>query len=91
MKLAVRAGVLLAMVSLLSASANAWACSVCGCGDPLLTAKDPAAIASRFRLQMDMEYLRIGAGTEGQPGFTGQPTTWLPVQRRVPAARRPLP
>ena len=58
------------------AAAPAWACSVCGCGDPLLAVNDPAAIAGQLRLQVDTEYLRVDAGTDGQPGFTDQLTQW---------------
>jgi hypothetical protein len=50
----------------------AQACSVCGCGDPILSASDPAAIAGTLRLQFDVEYLRIDAGTDGVPGGTDQ-------------------
>ncbi len=56
--------------------APARACSVCGCGDPLLIASDPAAITGALRLQLDTEYLRVDAGTEGQPGSTDQLTQW---------------
>jgi hypothetical protein len=38
----------------------AYACSVCGCGDPLLASSDPAAITGGLRLQLDTEYLRVG-------------------------------
>jgi hypothetical protein len=55
---------------------QARACSVCGCGDPLLAANDPAAITGRLRLQFDVEYLRVDAGTDGQPGYTDQLTQW---------------
>jgi hypothetical protein len=54
----------------------AEACSVCGCGDPLLAASDPAALTGRLRLQVDTEYLRIDAGTDGQPGYTDKLTQW---------------
>ena len=57
-------------------AAPARACSVCGCGDPLLVASDPAAIAGKLRLQLDTEYLRIDAGTDGQPGYTDKLTQW---------------
>ena len=36
----------------------------------------PAAINGQLRLQVDTEYLRIDAGTDGQPGFTDQLTQW---------------
>jgi hypothetical protein len=52
------------------------ACSICGCGDPLLAASDPAAISGSLRLQFDTEYLRVDAGTDGSPGLTDQLTQW---------------
>jgi hypothetical protein len=39
----------------LTVSTPARACSVCGCGDPLLAASDPAAITGQLRLQIDTE------------------------------------
>jgi hypothetical protein len=70
----------LALASLLAAAASyaapARACSVCGCGDPLLAASDPAAINGQLRLQLDTEYLRVDAGTDGQPGSTDRLKQW---------------
>ncbi|GEJ58946.1 hypothetical protein [Anaeromyxobacter diazotrophicus] len=60
----------------LAAPGAARACSICGCGDPLLAASDPAAINGQLRLQLDTEYLRMDAGTDGRPGFTDQLTQW---------------
>ena len=60
----------------LAGSGRAKACSLCGCGDPLLAASDPAAITGKLRLQIDTEYIRVDAGTENQPGFTDQLTQW---------------
>jgi hypothetical protein len=54
----------------------ARACSVCGCGDPLLTSTDPAAINGRFRLQLDTEYLRVDAGNEEDPSMRDHLTQW---------------
>ena len=71
----------------LASAVPAAACSVCGCGDPLLTANDPAAITGRLRLQADVEYLRIDAGTDGRPGYTDQLTQW---SYRLNAVYRPL-
>jgi hypothetical protein len=65
----------------------ARACSVCGCGDPLLVAADPAAINGQLRLQVDTEYLRVDAGTDGQPGYTDKLTQW---SYRFNAVYRPL-
>lgn len=74
-------------VALLGSSRVALACSLCGCGDPLLAASDPAAITGRLRLQLDTEYLRVNAGTDGLPGHTDELT-----QRsyRFNAVYRPL-
>ena len=77
---------LIAITPLLVAS-PARACSVCGCGDPLLIATDPAAIAGQLRFQLDTEYLRIDAGTDGQPGYTDKLTQW---SYRLNAVYRPL-
>jgi hypothetical protein len=66
---------------------NANACSICGCGDPLLAASDPAAITGRLRLQLDTEYLRVDAGTDGQPGYTDQLTQW---SYRINVVYRPI-
>jgi hypothetical protein len=68
-----------ALASLLAAAsyaAPAHACSVCGCGDPLLAASDPAAITGQLRLQLDTEYLRVDAGTDNTPGSTDRLTQW---------------
>jgi hypothetical protein len=65
---------------------NARACSICACGDPLLTANDPAAITGKLRLQFDTEYLRIDAGTDERPGFTDQLAQW---SYRLNAVYRP--
>ncbi len=69
------------------APARARACSLCGCGDPLLAASDPAAITRQFRLQVDADLQRMSAGTEGQPGFTDELTQW---SYRLNAVWRPL-
>jgi hypothetical protein len=47
----------------------AYACSVCGCGDPLLDASDPAATTGRLRLALDTEYLDVDAGNEEDPSL----------------------
>jgi hypothetical protein len=86
-KRSARVGAVVALAWSLGASAPAQACSVCGCGDPLLTANDPAAITGNLRLQMDTEYLRVDAGTDGQPGHTDQLTQW---SVRLNAVYRPL-
>jgi hypothetical protein len=65
----------------------ASACSVCGCGDPLLASSDPAAINGGLRLQLDTDYLRVDAGTDGLPGHTDQLTQW---SYRLNAVYRPV-
>src|SRR5512138_2405470 len=65
----------------------AGACSVCACGDPLLTSSDPAAITGDLRLQLDTEYLRIDAGNEEDPGLTDELTQW---SYRLNAVYRPI-
>jgi hypothetical protein len=71
----------------LAAAGPARACSICGCGDPLLASSDPAAITGGLRLQLDAEYLRIDAGTDGEPGYTDQLTQW---SYRLNAVYRPI-
>jgi hypothetical protein len=62
--------------TLAAAPSLARACSVCACGDPLLTAGDPAAIAGRLRVQVDTEFLRVDAGNEADPTRTDRLTQW---------------
>lgn len=82
------AGVVVAVLAGLALTpSTARACSICGCGDPLLVATDPAAINGKLRLQLDTEYLRMDAGTEGQPGYTDQLTQW---SYRLNVVYRPL-
>jgi hypothetical protein len=74
-------------VALCTALPEARACSICGCGDPLLVASDPAAITGLLRLQLDAEYLRVDAGTDNSPGYTDQLTQW---SYRLNAVYRPI-
>lgn len=76
----------LAAAGIISAG-PARACSVCGCGDPLLTSSDPAAISGLLRLQLDTEYLRMDAGSEDDPAFTDELTQW---SYRLNAVYRPI-
>jgi len=80
-------GAVLSGGALLTALPAARACSICGCGDPLLAASDPAAVNGTLRLQLDTEYLRVDAGTDGQPGYTDQLTQW---SFRLNAVYRPI-
>src|SRR5512140_1075060 len=83
------AGIVLcaASAATLLVAAPASACSVCGCGDPLLVASDPAAITGQLRLQLDTEYLRVDAGNEADPALTDQLTQW---SYRLNAVWKPL-
>jgi hypothetical protein len=54
----------------------ALACSVCACGDPLLSASDPAATTGQLRVQLDTEYLQVDAGNEEDPALTDRLTQW---------------
>ncbi len=62
--------------TLLGLAPAAYACSVCGCGDPLLASSDPAAITGQLRLQMDTEYLRVDAGNDDNAAATDKLTQW---------------
>ncbi len=56
---------LFALGALALLPAAARACSVCGCGDPLLDAADPAASLGLLRLQLEGEYLyRLSIATK---------------------------
>lgn len=77
---------LAAGIAALAAASPALACSVCGCGDPLLGSSDPAAITGRLRLQLDAEYLRVDAANEADPALTDELTQW---SYRVNAVWRP--
>jgi hypothetical protein len=80
-------GVVVAMITFSAWIPIADACSICGCGDPLLAASDPAAITGLLRLQLDTEYLRVDAGTDGQAGYTDRLTQW---SYRFNAVYRPI-
>jgi hypothetical protein len=66
--------------------ARAEACSICACGDPLLSASDPAAMVGRLRLELGAQFLRLDAGSEEAPGLTDELTQWT---ERLNVAWRP--
>lgn len=82
-----RAAAVAAVAAALASAPRARACSVCGCGDPLLVASDPAAIVGQLRLQADVEYLRVDAANEEDPARTDRLTQW---SYRLNAVWRPL-
>ena len=53
----------------LNLSPQAQACSVCGCGDPLLAAGSNLPMAGNFRLSLEAAYLYASAAGDG-PGAT---------------------
>ncbi len=88
---------------LVAAAPAALACSVCGCGDPLLDAADPAAMTSRLRAALEGEYLEATAGSETVPGatdrlrqyttklqVTGTPIDRLALMGTLPIVRKDL-
>jgi len=69
-------GALLAVVLTTAAAAvalpspEARACSVCGCGDPLVDAGDSVAETAWLRLALDVQYLTASAASDDTPGAT---------------------
>ena len=78
MKIHVRiSGVLFAPLCFLAAlsfigcfSSSAIACSVCGCGDPLMAAGDSMPLAGRLSLGLDAEFLQAKAKSDDDPDRT---------------------
>jgi hypothetical protein len=62
-----RAAVLVAAAALAAVASPARACSVCGCGDPLVGVGQVAGPAGQFGLELDGQYLYQKAGGE-EPG-----------------------
>jgi hypothetical protein len=69
MKSFVRAAPFVAALSLAVAASPALACSVCGCGDPLVGVGQVAGPAGQFGLELDGQWLSQKAGGE-EPGTT---------------------
>jgi hypothetical protein len=51
----------------LGRSGDALACSVCGCGDPLVDASDSVPFAAPLRLALDFEVLTQSAASDEMP------------------------
>jgi hypothetical protein len=65
----VRAALAVAAVAALAlAPSRGEACSVCACGDPLLDASDPAALAGPLSLSLDAETLDVSSASDALPG-----------------------
>jgi len=60
---------LLVMAALLGAP-SAHACSVCGCGDPLVLAGDSMPVVGTFRFALEYEYLTATARSDEEPDRT---------------------
>lgn len=60
-------GLVGAMLGLLGAQGTAAACSVCGCGDPLLSASAAVPVARQLRLELNAEYLTASARSDEDP------------------------
>jgi len=73
----------------LTAPAAAYACSVCGCGDPLVLAADSLPVASTLRFSLDFEYLTATARSDDAPERTESLTqmTLRPVVVYSPISR----
>jgi len=65
----VRLAAALSVVALLGAR-EAHACSVCGCGDPLVLAGDSMPVAGTLRFALEYEYLTATARSDDQPDRT---------------------
>jgi len=81
------AAVLVASVSL--APTVARACSVCGCGDPLVLAGDSMPVANTVRFALEYEYLTATARSDEEPDRTESLTqmTLRPVVVYSPFSR----
>jgi hypothetical protein len=96
------APLLLAAVAVgISPLRDAVACSLCGCGDPLVDASDSVPQGGRFRLALDVEFVTGSAATEEDPAATESvdqvtirpvlvysPTEWLNLILQVPLVRK---
>lgn len=59
-----------AVVSALSVPSTALACSVCGCGDPLVVAGDAMPVTGNLRFALEAEYLTATAASDEDPTAT---------------------
>jgi hypothetical protein len=79
----------------------ARACSVCGCGDPLVLAGDSMPVAGTFRFALEYEYLTATARSDDQldrtesltqmtlrPVVVYSPLRWMNLVLQVPLVRK---
>src|SRR5262245_18642348 len=73
----------------LVAPSVARACSICGCGDPLVLAGDSMPVANTFRFALEYEYLTATARSDEEPDRTESLTqmTLRPVVVYSPFSR----
>ncbi len=89
---------LAALVPLLAAERPAEACSVCGCGDPLVDVTDSMPVMTPLRLALDFEVLSATAASDDDPGSSeslSQPAlrpviVWSPTETQNFVAQIPL-
>jgi hypothetical protein len=83
------------------APAVARACSVCGCGDPLVLAGDSMPVANTLRFALEYEYLSATARSDDEPDRTESltqmtlrpvvvysPLSWMNLVLQVPLVRK---
>lgn len=58
------------VVSALSVPSTALACSVCGCGDPLVVAGDAMPVSGNVRFALEAEYLSATAASDMDPAMS---------------------
>jgi hypothetical protein len=88
----IRLAALTLTAALLAAPSVARACSVCGCGDPLVLAGDSSPMANTVRFAIEYEYLTATARSDDQPDRTESLTqmTLRPVVVYSPFSRMNL-
>jgi len=65
-----RCAALAAAAAVVSAPSTALACSVCGCGDPLVVAGDAMPVTGNLRIALEGEYLTATAASDEDPTAT---------------------
>ena len=97
----IRSVLLVVAAVTLTAPAPARACSVCGCGDPLVAAGDSVPYAGAWRFGLDVDVLSATARSDDEPDRTESLTqvtlrpvvVWSPIERlnivlQVPLVRK---
>jgi hypothetical protein len=76
-------------LALATAPNAARACSVCGCGDPLVSVSEARPMSGRLRAGLDFEYLTMRARSDEDPTLTERLTqaTFRPLVIYSPSER----